>query len=282
MLLHPIFHRFRAVADVPYPPVHLLKHIARAVTELLLHDLRRHRRPVVQCLEPGRRIGHPEYPGPNLPLLPAGPPRHAVEDGNRLGSTPLQVKLDNHKAHTFVYKRSGYKDATCTLTKGTGGGWVIFDVITGLVPVIIDAATGNWSQTQGAKCSGNLEPISREVMASEPDSSSVSGPTQSLASIASAPLRTDREELMQNPALRLALNDVMRLHVVAKYDEIRPGLLSVELGDRFSSSPSAGYNVARFYQAYAGASGYARDVRMELWSGGSQIGEYTPSGLILR
>jgi hypothetical protein len=80
-------------------------------------------------------------------------------DGNRLGATPLRVKLDNHKNYTFVYRKEGYKDASCTLTKSTGAGWVIFDVVTGLVPIVIDAATNSWSQTQGSHCTGSLEPL---------------------------------------------------------------------------------------------------------------------------
>jgi hypothetical protein len=80
-------------------------------------------------------------------------------DGNRLGATPVKVKLSNQVQHTFVFKKEGYKDATCSLAKGTGAGWVIFDVITGLVPIVIDAATNSWSQTKGSSCSGALEPI---------------------------------------------------------------------------------------------------------------------------
>jgi len=80
-------------------------------------------------------------------------------DGNRLGATPLRVKLDNHKNYTFVYRKEGYKDASCTLTKSTGAGWVIFDVVTGLVPIVIDAATNSWSQTQGSHCTGSLEQL---------------------------------------------------------------------------------------------------------------------------
>jgi len=80
-------------------------------------------------------------------------------DGNRLGATPVKVKLSNQAQHTFVFKKEGYKDATCSLAKGTGAGWVIFDVLTGLVPIVIDAATNSWSQTKGSSCSGALEPI---------------------------------------------------------------------------------------------------------------------------
>ena len=80
-------------------------------------------------------------------------------DGNRLGATPLKIKLDNHKNYTFVFRKEGYKDASCSLNKATGGGWVIFDVLTGLVPIVIDAATNSWSQTQGSHCTGSLEEV---------------------------------------------------------------------------------------------------------------------------
>jgi hypothetical protein len=52
-------------------------------------------------------------------------------DGNRLGTTPVKVKLSNQKEHTFVFKKEGHKDATCTLAKGTGAGWVVLDILGG-------------------------------------------------------------------------------------------------------------------------------------------------------
>jgi hypothetical protein len=70
-LLHPVLHSLRAVPHVPKPPVHLLEHVPRPVAELFLHRPGRYRRAVVERLEAGRRIGHPERPRPDLPLLPA-------------------------------------------------------------------------------------------------------------------------------------------------------------------------------------------------------------------
>src|SRR5690348_1570916 len=63
-------------------------------------------------------------------------------DGARLGTTPFKVNLSDQKEHTFVFRKDGYKEVTCTLSKGTGGGWVVADILLGLVPVIVDAATG--------------------------------------------------------------------------------------------------------------------------------------------
>ena len=80
-------------------------------------------------------------------------------NGNRLGTTPVQVKLSNQANHTFVFRREGYCEATCTLSRGTDAGWVILDILAGLVPVVIDAATNSWSQTKGDGCQQALEPI---------------------------------------------------------------------------------------------------------------------------
>lgn len=80
-------------------------------------------------------------------------------DGQPQGTTPVRVHLSNLKEHVIVYHREGYKDATCTLPRGTDAGWVILDVLGGLVPIVVDAATNNWSQTKGNGCTQQLQPL---------------------------------------------------------------------------------------------------------------------------
>lgn len=77
-------------------------------------------------------------------------------DGNRLGTTPVTVQVERKKPHTLVFKKAGYKDASCVLATSTGAGWVILDVITGIVPIVIDAVTGDWTKV-GGNCSLTLE-----------------------------------------------------------------------------------------------------------------------------
>ena len=105
-------------------------------------------------------------------------------DGARLGTTPTLAKLSNMKEHTFVFRKEGYKEASCTLTRGTGGGWVIFDVLTGLVPIVIDAATNSWSQTQGKGCTGQLQALPQPVAAAPRDSSPAEQPVSQAAPLA--------------------------------------------------------------------------------------------------
>lgn len=80
-------------------------------------------------------------------------------DGNPVGSTPLTVNLSNTQSHSVIFKKDGYADIGCQLQKGTGAGWVIADVIFGLVPIVIDAATNNWSQTKTHECNQTLQPV---------------------------------------------------------------------------------------------------------------------------
>jgi hypothetical protein len=80
-------------------------------------------------------------------------------NGSRVGSTPMKLRLDNHKAQEVVFRKEGYKEVSCKLEKGVGAGWVILDVLGGLVPIVIDAATNSWSQVKGSSCTGTLEPV---------------------------------------------------------------------------------------------------------------------------
>jgi hypothetical protein len=80
-------------------------------------------------------------------------------DGNPVGMTPLTVELSNTQAHTVVFHKKGFTDIGCEMGKGTGAGWVIADVVFGFVPLVVDAATNNWSQTKTHECNQTLQPI---------------------------------------------------------------------------------------------------------------------------
>ena len=80
-------------------------------------------------------------------------------DGNRVGTAPVTFNVDNNKSHIVTFKMDGYHPATCTMQTATGAGWIILDVLGGLIPVIIDAATGDWDQLKGDGCHLVLDPI---------------------------------------------------------------------------------------------------------------------------
>jgi len=65
-------------------------------------------------------------------------------NGQMMGQTPMSLKLESKKTYTIEFKKEGYKPVTKTITNHVGAGWVILDVLTGLIPVVVDAATGAW------------------------------------------------------------------------------------------------------------------------------------------
>lgn len=77
-------------------------------------------------------------------------------DGNRVGQSPTTIELDHKRDHTVTFRKAGYKEVNCTVTRSVGAGWVILDVLGGLLPVVIDAATGAWYNIKPKTCNVNL------------------------------------------------------------------------------------------------------------------------------
>ena len=77
-------------------------------------------------------------------------------DGARVGTTPMQLELNNRTSHNIVFKKEGYSDMSCQLNSTVHGGIVVLDVLAGLVPVIVDAATGGWKRIPEDSCTVTL------------------------------------------------------------------------------------------------------------------------------
>lgn len=65
-------------------------------------------------------------------------------NGNLMGETPVRLKLESKGTYSIEFKKDGYKTKTVNIQNHVGAGWIVLDVLTGLVPVIIDAMTGAW------------------------------------------------------------------------------------------------------------------------------------------
>jgi len=65
-------------------------------------------------------------------------------NGIRMGETPLTLRLVTKQTYVIEFKREGYKPKSVQINNKVGAGWVVLDILTGLVPVVIDAATGAW------------------------------------------------------------------------------------------------------------------------------------------
>jgi hypothetical protein len=65
-------------------------------------------------------------------------------DGTNRGITPATLQLAKDKSHTLTLRRSGYTDQTVVINRKLSATYLILDILGGLVPVIVDAATGSW------------------------------------------------------------------------------------------------------------------------------------------
>ena len=54
------------------------------------------------------------------------------------------------------FAKEGYETVSCALNATTNVGIVVLDVLGGLVPLIVDAATGNWKTLEEDACSVEL------------------------------------------------------------------------------------------------------------------------------
>jgi hypothetical protein len=89
-------------------------------------------------------------------LLQSSPPGANVSvDGQPVGSSPITVSLDNHKSHTVTFAGPG--NGMCVIESSVGPVWVILDVLFGLLPLVVDAATGAWSEINNPSCAVILQ-----------------------------------------------------------------------------------------------------------------------------
>jgi len=65
-------------------------------------------------------------------------------NGDLYGETPISVELESKKTYMIEFKKEGYETKTYQLNNHVGAGWIVLDVLGGLIPVIVDAATGAW------------------------------------------------------------------------------------------------------------------------------------------
>jgi hypothetical protein len=65
-------------------------------------------------------------------------------NGLNMGVTPTTLQLDKSKDHTITFRREGYADTNYQLSNRVSATYVILDILGGVLPIIVDAATGSW------------------------------------------------------------------------------------------------------------------------------------------
>lgn len=90
---------------------------------------------------------------------PAG--ADVIVNGQKLGETPVTLQLEPSKSYTVTFHRDGYQDVTTSLTTHVQAGWVVLDIMTGLIGVAVDAATGEWKAFDSGQHYVELVPLER-------------------------------------------------------------------------------------------------------------------------
>jgi hypothetical protein len=77
-------------------------------------------------------------------------------DGVSYGRTPTSVQLKVNKSYTVTMRYDG-QERTVILNNKIGPLWVVLDIVSGLGPLIIDAATGAWYELEPDQVVVNFE-----------------------------------------------------------------------------------------------------------------------------
>ncbi|WP_228236839.1 PEGA domain-containing protein [Allomuricauda sp. M10] len=67
-------------------------------------------------------------------------------NGFKMGTTPVELNLKADKSYTIEFRKEGYQSVSRVVNTKVGAGWIVLDVLGGIIPVIVDAATGNWNK----------------------------------------------------------------------------------------------------------------------------------------
>lgn len=79
-------------------------------------------------------------------------------NGNDEGKTPLALKLKKGKEYSIEFVKDGFESKSFRLTYSIGAGWIILDILCGIVGVVVDAVTGNWNSFDQNYYKANLSP----------------------------------------------------------------------------------------------------------------------------
>ena len=77
-------------------------------------------------------------------------------NGITYAKTPVTIPLDKNQSYIVEISKNGYHPLTVKINNKIGVGWVILDIITGTMPIIVDAITGDWKTLSPTKINANL------------------------------------------------------------------------------------------------------------------------------
>jgi hypothetical protein len=78
-------------------------------------------------------------------------------NGKYYGKTPVELKLSVKEEYSIEFRKDGYASRVYQISNRVGAGWVVLDVLMGLIPVIVDAVTGAWYHLDQSAVNAVLE-----------------------------------------------------------------------------------------------------------------------------
>ena len=75
---------------------------------------------------------------------PAG--ADVIVNGIPRGATPVTLQLEADESYIVTFRRSGCQDVTVPLETHVQAGFVVLDLLAGIIGIAIDAATGEWKE----------------------------------------------------------------------------------------------------------------------------------------
>lgn len=82
-------------------------------------------------------------------------------------TTPTDIELERKHDYIITFEKEGYETRTAEIDHGVRAGIVVLDIVFGLVPVVVDAATGAWHGLSPDHIDVTLE--RSEMSLTEPD-----------------------------------------------------------------------------------------------------------------
>ena len=88
------------------------------------------------------------------------PGAQIIVDGVPAGVTPATIPMSNADDHQIVLNAAGYAAQACFLESRVGAGWVVLDIILLplILPIVVDAITGEWASLGQTQCYLNMTP----------------------------------------------------------------------------------------------------------------------------
>jgi hypothetical protein len=67
-------------------------------------------------------------------------------NGEKMGVTPLELNLKPKGSYSIEFRKDGFQSITRVVNTKKGAGWIVLDLLGGIIPYFIDSRSGRWYQ----------------------------------------------------------------------------------------------------------------------------------------